>query len=163
MRHILTCTDGSPYARSIYELTAWAAERLDAAVHVLHMLDPHRERAENIDLSGNIGLDTSQTLLHELVDLEEKQNRLAREQGKLVLAEAERQLRAGGVSRLTLEQRHGELVETVTRLEEKPTSSFWASAAKTPASPPTTSARIWNASSGPASVRFLSPRASFRP
>ena len=119
MRHILTCTDGSPYARSVYELTAWAAQRLDAAVHVLHMLDPHRERAESVDLSGNIGLDTGQALLHELVDLEEKQNRLAREQGKLVLAEAERQLRAGGISRLTLEQRHGELVETVTRLEEK--------------------------------------------
>ena len=119
MRHILTCTDGSPYARSIYDLTAWAAQRLDAAVHVLHMLDPHRERAETADLSGNIGLDTGQSLLRELVDLEEKQNRLAREQGKLILAEAERQLAAAGVSRLTVEQRHGELVETVTRLEEQ--------------------------------------------
>jgi nucleotide-binding universal stress UspA family protein len=118
MRHILTCTDGSPYARSVYELTAWAAQRLDAAVHVLHMLDPHRERAETVDLSGNIGVDTGQALLHELVDLEEKQNRLAREQGKLVLAEAERQLAAAGVSRVTVEQRHGELVETVKRLEE---------------------------------------------
>jgi nucleotide-binding universal stress UspA family protein len=119
MRHILTCTDGSAYARSVYELTAWAAHRLDAAVHVLHMIDPHRERAESVDLSGNIGLDTGQALLNELVDLEEKQNRLAREQGKLVLAEAGRQLGAAGVTRLTVEQRHGELVETVTRLEEK--------------------------------------------
>ena len=119
MRHILTCTDGSPYARGVYELTAWAARRLEAAVHVLHMLDPHRERAETVDLSGNMGVDAGEALLHELVDLEEKRNRLAREQGKLVLAEAERQLAAAGVSRLTVEQRHGELVETVTRLEEK--------------------------------------------
>lgn len=118
MRQILTCTDGSPYARSIYELTAWAANRLDAAVHVLHMLDPHRERAESADLSGSIGVDTGEALLQELVTLEEKQNRLAREQGKLILAEAERQLTAAGVSRLSMEQRHGELVETVTRLEE---------------------------------------------
>jgi nucleotide-binding universal stress UspA family protein len=119
MRHILTCTDGSSQARSVYELTAWAARRLGAAVHVLHLLDPHRERAESVDLSGNIGVDTGQALLEELVDLEEKRNRLAREQGKLVLAEAERQLTAAGVSRLTVEQRHGELVGTVTRLEEK--------------------------------------------
>ena len=119
MRYIITCTDGSPYARSIYEVTAWAAQRLDAAVHVLHMLDPHRERAETVDLSGNIGVDTGQALLHELVDLEEKQNRVAREQGQRILAEAGRQLAAAGVSRLTVEQRHGELVETVTRLEEK--------------------------------------------
>lgn len=119
MRHILTCTDGSPYAKSVYQLTAWAANRLDAAVHVLHMLDPHRERAETADLSGSFGVDTGEALLHELVDLEEKQNRLAREQGKLVLAEAERQLASAGATRITMEQRHGELVETVTRLEEK--------------------------------------------
>ncbi len=119
MRQILTCTDGSLYAPGTYALTAWAARRLDAEVHVLHMLDAHRERATSADRSGNFGVDAGQALLLEMVDLEEKQNRLAREHGKLVLAEAERQLAAAGVSRVTVEQRHGELVETVTSLEEK--------------------------------------------
>ena len=40
MKRILTCTDGSSYAHSIYHYSAWAAKRLEAEIHVLHMLDP---------------------------------------------------------------------------------------------------------------------------
>jgi len=117
MKTILTCTDGSLYAPSIYDLTAWAARRLDAAVRVLHMLDPHRERSESADLSGSLGPDTGEDLLNELVALEETKNRLAREKGKHLLAGAVRHLRDAGVSAVTSEHQHGELVEAVTRLE----------------------------------------------
>ncbi len=119
MKKILTCTDGSIYAPSIYDHTAWAAKRLDTSVHVLHMLNPHRERAARADLSGNIGPDTGSDLLKELVEFEETHNRLAREQGKLIVADAERHLRAAGVAEVTTEQQHGELVESVTRMEER--------------------------------------------
>jgi len=118
MNHILTCTDGSLYAPSIYEHTAWAASRQGAAVHVLHMLDPHRERAELSDFSGNLGLNTGDELLTELVNFEETKNRLARERGKAILEDARRRLEAAGVQRVTTEQLHGELVETVTAKEE---------------------------------------------
>jgi nucleotide-binding universal stress UspA family protein len=117
MKKILTCTDGSLYARSIYDHTAWAARRLDASVHLLHMLDPHRERAERVDLSGNLGPDTSKELLLELVELEESRNRLARERGKQILEEGSRHLTKAGVEQVTTEQQHGELVESVTRME----------------------------------------------
>lgn len=117
MKKILTCTDGSVYAPSIYDHTAWAAKRLDASVHVLHMLNPHRERAERADLSGNIGPDTGTDLLKELVDLEETKNRVAREQGRLIIEDAQRHLLAAGVTDVTIEQQHGELVESVTRVE----------------------------------------------
>lgn len=118
MNKILTCTDGSVYAPSIYDHTAWAANRLtDASVHVLHMLDPHREKADVADLSGNLGVDTGSELLAELVTFEETKNRLARERGKALLAEARRYLTASGVNEVTIEQQHGELVETVIRME----------------------------------------------
>ena len=117
MNRILTCTDGSIYAPSIYDHTAWAARRTNASVHVLHMLDPHRERAEIADLSGNIGPDSGDTLLKELVTLEEAKNRLAREKGKAILEAARRHLAAAGVTAITVEQQHGELVETVVRME----------------------------------------------
>ena len=117
MKKILTCTDGSTYASSVYDHTAWAARRTNAAVHVLHMLDPHRERAEIADLSGNIGPDSGDTLLKELVSLEETKNRLAREKGKAILEAARRHLAAAGVSEITVEQQHGKLVETVVRME----------------------------------------------
>lgn len=118
MKKILSCTDGSLYSQSIYDHTAWAAKRCDAAVRVLHALDPHRERANRIDLSGNLGPDSGDELLTELVAFEETKNRLAREKGKLILAEAKRQLIEAGVTDVQTEQFHGELVETVARLEE---------------------------------------------
>jgi len=119
MKKILTCTDGSVYSRSIYDLTAWAAKHTDATVHVLHMLEAHRERAETSDLSGNIGFDSGETLLQELVALEENKNRLLREKGKLILAEAKRHLTAAGIAGVTVEQLHGELVEEVVKQEAK--------------------------------------------
>lgn len=118
MKKILSCTDGSLYSQSIYDHTAWAAKRCDAAVRVLHALDPHRERANRIDLSGNLGPDSGDELLTELVAFEETKNRLAREKGKLILAEAKRRLIEAGVTDVQTEQFHGELVETVARLEE---------------------------------------------
>lgn len=117
MKKILTCTDGSVYAASIYDHTAWAATRLDASVHVLHMLDPHREKAETADLSGNIGPDSGQHLLKELVAMEETKNRLARERGKHLLEVAKSTLIAKGVQNISVEQQHGELVESVTAME----------------------------------------------
>jgi nucleotide-binding universal stress UspA family protein len=119
MRQILACTDGSAYAPALYRLTAWAALRLGATVHVVHLLEHHRERAGSADLSGNFGVDSGEALLNELVSVEEKQNRLAREQGKAILDEARRELAAAGVTDPVLEQRHGELVQSVAALEGK--------------------------------------------
>jgi len=118
MNHILACTDGSIYSASVYDHTAWAAQRCEASVHVIHMLDPHRERADVVDLSGNIGPGTASELLKELVDFEETKNRLARERGKAILTEAKRHLAEAGVTQVTAEQLHGRLVESVTRMEE---------------------------------------------
>jgi nucleotide-binding universal stress UspA family protein len=118
MKKLLVCTDGSLYADSIYDHAAWAAQRLPAAVHVVHMLDPHHERAQTMDHSGNLGPDTGDELLAELVNLEEKTSRLAREQGKRILQNAEARLRERGLCEVTTEQQHGALVEAVARLEE---------------------------------------------
>ncbi len=118
MRQILAYTDGSAYAPALYRLTAWAALRLQAKVHVVHLLEHHRDRAGSSDLSGNFGVDSSEALLNELVSADEKQNRLAREQGKAILDEARRELAAARVNDPVLEQRHGELVQSVAALEE---------------------------------------------
>ena len=117
MKHILSCTDGSAYAPHVYDLTAWAAKRMGAAVHVLHMLDPHRERAELVDLSGNLGPDAGTGLLQELVTFEETKNRMAREQGKIIIEEARQYLLAAGIDQVSAEQQHGNLVEAVTLME----------------------------------------------
>ena len=117
MSHILSCTDGSPYAPSVYQHSAWAASRMGAGVKALHVLDPHRELAHGGDLTGAIGFDASAELTEELVRLEENQARVARLKGKAILEDAERQLTAVGISIVETLQRHGTLTETLAELE----------------------------------------------
>ena len=117
MPTILACTDGSIYASSVYQHTAWAAARLSARVEVLHVLDHHRERAARLDMSGSIGLDASDQLTEELTKLEEAEGRVARLRGKAILDDARHQLAAAGVVEVIATQRHGTLVETLDEFE----------------------------------------------
>ncbi|HEX2102006.1 MAG TPA: universal stress protein [Candidatus Synoicihabitans sp.] len=117
MPTILSCTDGSRYARSVYEHTAWAARRLDAAVHVLHIIEGRREVAAMADLSGAIGVDAQQKLTEELVALEEAKARVAQKHARAILADARQQLTAAGVPRIEVEATHGELIDSIERFE----------------------------------------------
>lgn len=119
IQNILTCTDGSIYAPSVYDHAAWAARRSDATIHVLHMLDPRTNVAGAFDLSGNLELDTGAELMEEIVKLEEAKSRLIRERGKVILANAKRHLTDAGVARVSVEQQNGRLVESVTRMEKE--------------------------------------------
>ncbi|MEN3944154.1 universal stress protein [Prosthecobacter sp. SYSU 5D2] len=117
MSTILACTDGSQYAPSVYQHSAWAASRMGAGIRVLHVLDPHREHAMGADFTGAIGFDASAELTAELVKLEENQARVARLKGKAILEDAEKQLQAAGISQVETVQRHGSLAETLEELE----------------------------------------------
>lgn len=114
---ILTSTDGSVYAPSIYQNAAWAAKRLSASVEVLHVLDHHREHSPMNDLTGAIGLDATAELTEELTRLEEAQGRVARLEGKAILEDARRQLADAGVTEVTTTQRHGTLLDTLEEFE----------------------------------------------
>jgi nucleotide-binding universal stress UspA family protein len=116
MPTILSCTDGSLYARSIYDHTAWAARRLGAGVRVLHMLE-HPETPGRTDISGAIGIDASAELMAELVALAEAQGRVALAKARAILDDARRQLGAQGVEPVALEQRHGALVDSIDGFE----------------------------------------------
>lgn len=108
---LLSYTDGSVYAQSVYHYSAWAATQLKAPVHVVHMLNAHRERAELKDLSGNLTPGNSDELLEELVNFEESRNRMERLRGEAILDKARQDLSELGVRDLRAHQYHGALVE----------------------------------------------------
>ncbi len=118
MARILTCTDGSVYANSVYHYSAWAAKRLDAEVHVLHMLDPLHQDPLNADFSGNIGLGARTALMEELVELEAARGKMAQKRGQVILEDAAARLREAGVARVTTEQRHERLSDAITRYDK---------------------------------------------
>jgi len=116
--NILACTDGSIYAPSVYQHAAWAAEQMGAAVHALHMLNPHHENPIKSDLSGNLGFDARKHLLDEIVELEAAQAKLAVKRGEAILEDAKAQLEAAGVGEVLADQKHGSLSDSIANYEK---------------------------------------------
>jgi nucleotide-binding universal stress UspA family protein len=114
MKTILTCTDGSLYAPSIYQHAAWAASRTGADIHVLHVIERDETR-DHQDLSGSIGFDANAELLEELARHDESHARLARLRGKAILDDAVKRLEG---HRVRTTQRHGSVVETLDEFEK---------------------------------------------
>ncbi|MBQ0720659.1 MAG: universal stress protein [Gammaproteobacteria bacterium] len=117
MSNVIACIDGSSAAGSVCDYAAWVASRLAAPLTLLHVLDQSRYPVEN-DLSGKLGVDAREHLLTELAELDTRRNKLALEQGALMLEAARLRAVAGGVAEPVLRQRHGHLIESLAELED---------------------------------------------
>ncbi|MCD4688016.1 MAG: universal stress protein [Desulfuromonadaceae bacterium] len=114
---VLACIDGSSYTPAVCDAAVWASQRLDAPLKFLHALQ-RKQEVTSTDLSGSIGLDARESLLEELVSLDEKRNKLAMERGRQILSIAKDRARTAGNDTADGCQRHGGLVETLTELQE---------------------------------------------
>ena len=117
-RKIFACIDGSRAALAVCDASAWVSKRLGAELCLLHTLEK-TTLEESKDLSGSIGLGSRETLLEEIVQLEEKKAKLALEHGKLLLEAARKRTEAAGALHVQTRQRHGDLVETVMDLQDE--------------------------------------------
>lgn len=116
MKKVLACIDGSIYGASVCDHAAWAASQLQTEVELLHVLDRAPDAVRS-DLSGSIGLGTSEHLLEKLTQLDEDRARLRLERGRAILEEAEKRILAAGVTSVETRLRHGGLVDNVHELE----------------------------------------------
>lgn len=115
---VIACIDDSRYAEAVCDYAAWSAQRMQAPLSLLHVLDePHAEGHKN--LSGSIGFGAQEALLDELAELDAKRSKLALEQGKLMLNAAKERVLAAGIAHPETRQRHGELINTLKDLEEE--------------------------------------------
>jgi nucleotide-binding universal stress UspA family protein len=117
MPRILACIDPSIYATSVVEHAAWAAQRLDASVEVLHVIQRKDAVAARHDLSGAVGLGAKSGLLEELTRIDEAEGKLAQEQGRALLASAKAHLEELGQTEIICTHRHGGIVETIVERE----------------------------------------------
>ncbi|EPC01156.1 universal stress protein A [Litchfieldella anticariensis FP35 = DSM 16096] len=113
---VMAAIDGSQFSTAVCDYAAWASLALGAPLTFLHVVDNHPQTAE-ADLSGNIGLGSREHLLEELASLDEKRAKLAQEQGRLMLDAAKSRAIEDGISEPGIRQRNGELVETLSELE----------------------------------------------
>ncbi|WP_313087775.1 universal stress protein [Pseudomonas sp.] len=116
MNQVMACIDGSPQAAAVCDCAAWASQRLDAPLTLLHVLDQQQYPATGT-LSGIIGLGSREYLLEELAALDAKRSKLALEEGRMMLDAARQRVATAGVTGAELRQRHGDLVDTLRDLE----------------------------------------------
>jgi len=111
----MACIDGSTQASAVCDCAVWASQRLGSPLSLLHVLDQQRYPLSG-DFSGIIGLGSREFLLEELASLDEKRNKLALEEGRMMLDAARQRAVKAGVEP-TLRHRHGDLVESLRELE----------------------------------------------
>lgn len=111
---VLACIDASPILPSVCDYAAWARNRLQAPLTLLHVLEDVPALAEN-EMAGNIGLGDREFLVRELAELDEKRARLLREQGNFLLQTAAASV-AGAAEQVECLQRHGGLADTLSEL-----------------------------------------------
>lgn len=120
MNKVLACIDGSAYARSVCEFAIWAAQRLQAPLELLHVLDRrHPETPKMHDMSGSIGLGAQESLLQELAALDEQRGKLAQRTGRELLEGAAQLAKEQGLDNVGSRLRHGAFVESLTELESE--------------------------------------------
>lgn len=116
MTKILALVDGSGYAQSVCHHAAWIAQRLGAAVDLLHLL-PEGGAAGSKDLSGALALGARTALLADLAELDAQRAKLTTAQGHAILGAARAIVEADGAGPVTEKLRYGDLVETLARLQ----------------------------------------------
>lgn len=116
MDHVLACIDGSSYLSSVCDHAAWAAQRADARVELLHVLGRREVSSVPTDLSGNLEANEQATLLRELAEYDAGRAKLTQRRGRLLLDEAKARLQAAGVATDT-RLRNGDLLEALTEFE----------------------------------------------
>lgn len=110
----MAMVDGSVYAQSVCDHTAWLAQKTHASVDLVHVLAGQQSAADDAsNLSGSIGFGARTALMEELVELDSQKAKLSHKIGRAILDEAKIRMLEDGIEAVTTRLRHGEIVETV--------------------------------------------------
>ncbi|MDT8385817.1 MAG: universal stress protein [Gammaproteobacteria bacterium] len=116
MNKVIAAIDGSRSSGSVCDHAAWASQRLGAPLALLHVARTLHADKEP-DYSGNLVVGNRKQLLDDMVELEEQRNRLLREQGKAILADALERVKGQGIEVVERLLRHGRITEVLNDLE----------------------------------------------
>lgn len=115
---VLACVDQSHYADYVTDAAAWAAQRMDAPLELLHIIDRHEATPQGEDHSGAIGFDAQEKLLDQLSAEDEQRTRDAKERGRQLLTRLRERAGSAGAEPVDIRQRYGGLEETIREQEE---------------------------------------------
>jgi nucleotide-binding universal stress UspA family protein len=117
MPKLAALIDGSVYWQSVCDHTAWAAQRIQAEVEVMHFLGRREITSVPHDFTGSLTFGTQESLLQELADLDAQKAKLVQARGRALLTEAKARLEVSGIGAVTTRLRHGDLAHEVEELQ----------------------------------------------
>ncbi|MFW6307748.1 MAG: universal stress protein [Campylobacterales bacterium] len=115
---IFACVDGSELTNAICDYSIFIGNRLEKEVVLLNTVE-HTHTSKTTNLSGNIGLGTSDELLEELANEEAKESKELIAKGKEVLKSCKNSIQEKGFEGISTMQRHGSLSENLLELENQ--------------------------------------------
>lgn len=92
LKKIIACVDQSSYVDSVAAYAAWAAERLQSPLELLHVIDRELHTSEGKDHSGTIGVNAREQLLQRLSLADESKSKAARENARAFITNLRQRL-----------------------------------------------------------------------
>lgn len=114
---VMACVDGSELSDAVVDYSAWIAQKVNSPLQLVHAIE-HSLLLEHVDHSGNLTPNMSDTLMQTLSEEEQSESKRLMEQGKQMLEKAKSRLTEHRLKNICLKQRHGDLSETLTDLED---------------------------------------------
>lgn len=118
MNKVIACINGASNSTTVCDYAIWAAQRLQAPLEFLHVIEQQPDRALIHDLSGSVGLGAQEILLAELTQLDEQNSKIAEEQAEKILEAALQYSHSKGVDGASTRRRLGILAEVLLELQD---------------------------------------------
>ncbi len=116
-QHILACIDGSSVTESVCDYAVWYASRLALPVSLLNVIDvPVSARR---DMSGSIGMNSRQHLLHELTQLDDHRAKVAHDYSEALTEDAKSYINSKSDVEVIVYRRPGKLLPAIEHFAEK--------------------------------------------
>ena len=116
--HVLACIDGSAVTGSVCDYAAWYASKLDISVALLHVSDVAASIRR--DLSGAIGINSRQSLLDELSELDEQRAQVVNSYSNALVQDAKSHIQSGFKDiNVCIYQRRGKLLPAIEHFQAK--------------------------------------------
>lgn len=113
---VMACVDGATLSEAVCDYGARIAKTLNIPLKLLNTIEHDSKRATT-DLSGNIGLGTSEELLDEIAKEEAQRSKEDIKKGKALLQKLRERAKKRGAPEVIISQRHGTLSENLKDLE----------------------------------------------
>lgn len=117
MKQVLVCLDGAELSKAVCDYGVDIAKKLNLPLILLNVIE-HSHISKRVDLSGNIGLGSKDTLLDELANEEMNESKQLISKGKAVLKQMQEYVKSHGIENCSTLQKHGTLYETLDELSD---------------------------------------------